>query len=110
MLVLVCLGQYKNTGIKTRYPAPSSGNLILGNATQHDETNHYVYNQQQFEVHQTQPNNYDRYGSNFKPAEYYQGGSMPTVSRPPVVLDATAEFINKTRSAMASGICWTEVP
>ncbi|XP_046812020.1 uncharacterized protein LOC111682922 [Lucilia cuprina] len=112
MLFYGCQGQYKNTGIKTRYPSPSSGNLILGNATEHNETNHYVYSQQpHFENPQPQYNTYDRYNGNFKPAEYYPGGAaVPTVTRPPVVLDATAEFINKTRSAMASGICYTEVP
>ncbi|KAI8120996.1 von Willebrand factor D and EGF domain-containing protein [Lucilia cuprina] len=112
MLFYGCQGQYKNTGIKTRYPSPSSGNLILGNATEHNETNHYVYSQQpHFENTQPQYNTYDRYNGNFKPAEYYLGGAaVPTVTRPPVVLDATAEFINKTRSAMASGICYTEVP
>lgn len=107
-------GQYKNLGIKTRYPPPSSGNLILGNATQHNETNHYyVQNQQQFEVPQNPANNYDRYSGNFKPAEYYQGGAAPqepTVTRAPVILDPTADFINKTRAGIAPGICYTEVP
>lgn len=110
MLSVNCLGQYKNIGIKTRYPPPSSGNLISGNATNYSESHQAAnqYQPQQFGA--SQADTYDRYNGNFKPAEYYQGGRDFTVTRPPVILDATAEFINKTRSAMASGVCYKEVP
>ncbi|EDW03236.1 von Willebrand factor D and EGF domain-containing protein [Drosophila grimshawi] len=103
--------QYKTAGIKTRQPIPASGNLLLSsNGTSE-------FNQTQFNS-QTQYSNYGSY-SNFVPAETYQGGeaysghyvqSMNQATRAPQILDETALFINKTRSAMASGICYKEVP
>lgn len=100
--------QIKNSGIKTRvYPIGNSSNLILeGNATS--------------SITVVQQNNvpiFDR--GTFVPAETYNGGgtweqrgshgvAQPT--RAPVFLDATAEFINKTRSSMASGVCFKDVP
>ncbi|XP_037957735.1 fibrillin-2 [Teleopsis dalmanni] len=111
--------QIKTSGIKTHYPGHSSGSLLLGNATEEHHFNgsdSYAYNR------------------NFIPAETYRGGDwsnhevtntgehylgnsgvvglvLPhTTFRPHIVLDPTAEFINKTRSAMASGVCYKEVP
>ncbi|XP_061397109.1 epidermal growth factor-like protein [Musca vetustissima] len=90
------LGQYK-TGIKTRQPPPPA-----------QQTEQLNYN------HQYQAGSaYERYNGNYKPAEYYQGESLvvkPTPSPQPQILDATAEFINKTRAGIASGICFKEVP
>ncbi|ALC39580.1 nimB2 [Drosophila busckii] len=88
--------QFK-TGIKGGRQLPASGNLQLsGNASEHS---HYTY-------------------TNFIPAETYMSpaslfGSyvQPTpATRAPEILDETALFINKTRSAMASGVCYKEVP
>ncbi|XP_054745211.1 epidermal growth factor-like protein [Anastrepha obliqua] len=48
------------------------------------------------------------YGSQGYGSGGYAQQRVPT--RAPQFMDATAEFINKTRSQMASGICYTEVP
>ncbi|XP_030377144.1 uncharacterized protein LOC115626033 [Scaptodrosophila lebanonensis] len=97
--------QYKTAGIKTRQPP--SGNLQLhaaGNASEEGQL-------------------YHGYAS-YTPAETYQGGnhdgaalyghyvqpSLPRGTPAPQVFDPTAEFINKTREAMASGVCFKEVP
>jgi len=102
--------QIKNSGIKTRvYPIGNSSNLILeGNASSSGSDT--VAHQNNFPI-------FDR--NTYVPAETYQGGGtwethgssvVAHPTRAPVFLDATAEFINKTRSAMASGICYKEVP
>uniref|UniRef100_T1PHI4 Cysteine rich repeat protein n=1 Tax=Musca domestica TaxID=7370 RepID=T1PHI4_MUSDO len=96
------LGQFK-TGIKTRQPP---------NPPQQSEQLNYNH-QEEFNSHsQYQGSVYERYNGNFKPAEYYQGEALlkPTPSPQPQILDATAEFINKTRAGIASGICFKEVP
>ncbi|XP_034475429.1 tenascin [Drosophila innubila] len=93
--------QFKTAGIKTRQPA--SANLqFSSNATEQTQYSYGSY-------------------SNFVPAETYQGGNqnqfashyvqpLNTATPAPQILDETALFINKTRSAMASGICYKEVP
>jgi len=103
--LLLCCGagqaQFKTAGIKTRQP-PSANLQFSGNAT---EQTQYAYGSY----------------SNFVPAETYQGGSQNQVvghyvqplnpaTPAPQILDETALFINKTRSAMASGVCYKEVP
>ncbi|XP_075150070.1 uncharacterized protein LOC142224168 [Haematobia irritans] len=89
-------GQIK-TGIKTRQPPPPIPNL------EYQELNYNHHEQQHLQ------NAYERYNGNFKPAEYYQGEALTKPSTPQV-LDPTAEFINKTRAGIASGICFKEVP
>lgn len=99
--------QFKTAGIKTRQPVPASANLLAsGNASEHTQIQYSSYS-----------NNYSSNGySNFIPAETYQGPSghyvqpLNQATPAPVVLDEISLFINKTRSSMASGICFEEVP
>lgn len=103
--------QFKTAGIKTRQPVPPSANLqFAGNASEHTQTQ----TQTQYSSYS---NNYSNSGySNFIPAETYQGVSghyvqpVSQVTPAPVVLDEISLFINKTRSSMASGVCFEEVP
>lgn len=99
--------QFKTAGIKTRQPVPPSANLqYAGNASEYTQTQYSSYS-----------NNYSGSAyANFIPAETYQGVSghyvqpVSQVTPAPVVLDEISLFINKTRSSMASGVCFEEVP
>lgn len=117
-LLLVCVAllalsevgeaQFKTAGIKTRQPVPPSANLqYAGNASEYSQTQ----TQTQYSSYS---NNYSNSGyANYIPAETYQGVSGHYVNRvtpAPVVLDEISLFINKTRSSMASGVCFEEVP
>lgn len=97
------LAQFK-TGIKTRQPIPPQQSEDL-RYNPGQEFHSYNHEQQQYEQ-----NAYERYGGNFKPAEYYQGEPLVKPSRAPAILDPTAEFINKTRAGIADGVCFKEVP
>lgn len=105
--------QFKTAGIKTRQPVPPSANLqFAGNASEHTQTQTQTHTQ-----YSSYSNNYSNNGySNFIPAETYQGVSghyvqpVNQVTPAPVVLDEISLFINKTRSSMASGVCFEEVP
>lgn len=105
--------QFKTAGIKTRQPMPPSANLqFAGNASEHTQTQTQTQTQ-----YSSYSNNYSNNGySNFIPAETYQGVSghyvqpVNQVTPAPVVLDEISLFINKTRSSMASGVCFEEVP
>lgn len=105
--------QFKTAGIKTRQPVPPSANLqFAGNASEHTQTQTQTQTQ-----YSSYSNNYSNNGySNFIPAETYQGVSghyvqpVNQVTPAPVVLDEISLFINKTRSSMASGVCFEEVP
>jgi len=95
-----------SSGIKTHHAAAlnNTGNLILGNST-HESREWHEYGG---------PSLYPNLPSEYKPAEYYVPGDerhfVATTRPPPPQLDPTAEFINKTRAGMASGICYKEVP
>lgn len=115
LLLSLCGGgqaQFKTAGIKTRQPVQAAGNLQLSSNASSE------YNQTQYQTQTQTQTQYSSYGNyaNFVPAETYQGASghyvqsLNQVHRAPQVLDETALFINKTRSAMASGICYKEVP
>lgn len=112
LLLIVCVAllapsqvaeaQFKTAGIKTRQPVPASANLLVsGNASEYSQTQT-----------QTQYSSY----SSYIPAETYQGPNghyvqpLNQATPAPVVLDEISLFINKTRSSMASGVCFEEVP
>lgn len=107
--------QFKTAGIKTRQPVPPSANLqFAGNASEYSQTQ----TQTQYSSYSNNySNNYSNSGyANYIPAETYQGVSghyvqpVNQVTPAPVVLDEISLFINKTRSSMASGVCFEEVP
>lgn len=121
LLLIVCVAllapsqvaeaQFKTAGIKTRQPVPASANLLVaGNASEYSQTQ----TQTQYSSYS---NNYSNNGySSYIPAETYQGPNghyvqpLNQATPAPVVLDEISLFINKTRSSMASGVCFEEVP
>lgn len=128
-LMAICAsgqGQFKTAGIKTRQP-PSANLQLSGNSSEYGWSSYnqtsYGWNQQNQSTYNWQSQNHVGQGSaGFVPAETYQPSTLPplyghyvqpispSVTRAPQILDETALFINKTRSAMASGICFREVP
>ncbi|XP_004521964.1 von Willebrand factor D and EGF domain-containing protein [Ceratitis capitata] len=123
--------QIKTSGIKTHYPAaPSSGNLVYNAHNEHNYT--AQYNRTFIPADTYQGGNagvvsvnvvdgegkaYLASGNHLAAGEeyhYYGAGGVYSSGgiarqRAPQVLDPAAEFVNKTRSQMASGICYTEV-
>lgn len=121
--------QIKTSGIKTHYPAaPNSANLVYN---EHNYTAQYNRNFTAADTYQggnvgvvnvyagdgdgkahlangnhlAAGEEYHYYGAG---GSYSSGGIAK--QRVPQFVDAAAEFVNKTRSQMASGICYTEVP
>lgn len=134
VLLLLTVGahaQIKTSGIKTHYPAaPSSGNLVYNAHNEHNYT--AQYNRTFIPADTYQGGNagvvsvnavdgegkaYLASGNHLAAGEeyhYYGAGGVYSSGgiarqRAPQVLDPAAEFVNKTRSQMASGICYTEV-
>jgi len=132
LLAICCLvqGQFKTSGIKTRQPP--SGNLQLaGNSSEftqsgfewssYNESNYGWNSQNQTNYAWNSQNQVGQESRGYVPAETYQPPTLPPLYghyvqavTPPAhraqVLDETALFINKTRSGMASGVCFKDVP
>jgi len=128
VLLAICSlgqGQFKTAGIKTRQPP--SGNLQLaGNSSEsgwrsYNQSSYGWSTQNQSNYAWNQQNHVGQGSAGFVRAEVFQPVTLPPLYghyvqpvTPPAhrvqVLDETALFINKTRSAMASGVCYKEVP